>query len=214
MKLKPIPRNGSNKLAYIFELIPTNSHYHELSNMLLGGLTATEISLVVHFLGIKEQFLYTHKYLSPLRDLDPSLSFFEPFIQKGCQILMLGHDIPDLVERIQFPAIYWSSWIAEALGGIIPPPKIWVVIIPPHRLQREMSVDLEGYNELFDPLIQLPDGKDIQRWAGMTSVNLQTYQPQRETQYSKYMFTGRAVGDNGRGVLDEVYFAFKFPFEH
>jgi hypothetical protein len=141
-------------------LITTNSHYHELSNMQLNGLTATEISLVVYFLGIKEQFLYAHKYLNPLRDLDSSMTFFETLIQKGCRIFMFGHDIPDLMERIHFPAIYWSSWIAEALDGIIPPPKIWVVIIPTDRLQSGRSVDSERA-QLFDPLIQLPDGKDI-----------------------------------------------------
>lgn len=89
----PIPRKYRNKLTYT--LITVNSEYYELSDMLLSGLTGTEIPLVVHFLGATEQFLYANKYLNPLRDLDPCMAISKSFIEKGCRTLMLGNDIPD-----------------------------------------------------------------------------------------------------------------------
>jgi hypothetical protein len=192
----PIPREDRNKLAYIFELVTTNSEYYELSDMLLSGLTATEISLIVHFLGITEQFLYAKKYLNPLRDLDPSMALFES--RKGCRIFMLGNDITDLMERIQLPATYWSGRIAkaEANGGIIPPPKIWVVSIPPGIRFSENDTMMEYKSDTHS------GDRSMVLWKKKYSL------PRNA------VFTGRAVGDNGRDILDEVDFAFKFPFEH
>lgn len=162
MKLKPVPRNGRNKLTYIYIRVDYNKqplpralkHAVKWANSygnLPGGILPRNQGTV----SLCPQILNT------LRDLDYSMTFFETLIQKGCRIFMFGHDIPDLMERIHFPAIYWSSWIAEALDGIIPSPKIWVVIIPTDRLQSGRSVDSERSDELFDYLIQLPDGKDI-----------------------------------------------------
>ncbi|OJJ42040.1 hypothetical protein ASPZODRAFT_170416 [Penicilliopsis zonata CBS 506.65] len=294
----PIPRTYRNVLASLFESITTNSDYYGLSDMLLSGLTASEIALIVHFLGITEQFLYANKYLNPLRDIDPSMAVFESFIEKGCRILILGNDILDLMERIQLPGTYWSGWIAEveANDEIILPPKIWILLIPPDRRQPERIASFERAEELFDPLIQLQKGNDRRRateageaamWSmGVADLTLQTYQFQRDTQWSEYMctmgkfslevgwndsyrdiqsncalpymdinedphtisfsendtsmeykwdthcggrsivlwkkkyslsrnmlYTGGAIGENGRGILDEVDLAFKFPFE-
>ena len=96
------------------------SEYYELADPSLSGLTATEISLIAHLLGVTEQFLYASRCLNPLREQDPFTVYFE-LIKKGLQLLIHSNDILGLMERIQRPATYWGSRIAEVEtnGGLI-----------------------------------------------------------------------------------------------
>ncbi|KAJ6038899.1 uncharacterized protein N7446_014179 [Penicillium canescens] len=293
----PIPQRYRNVIGSIFELVMTESEYYELADPLLSGLTATEISLIAHLLGVTEQFLYASRYLNPLREQDPFMVYFEPLIKKGLQVLILGSDILDLMERIQRPATYWGSRIAEVEtnGGLIHTPEIWIVAIRPNQPTYEAPTELAASEEPFDALVQPVESKYMYRdpdtsmpvmWLKGTGVYLRHRHPQMETQRSKYMctvesssfaidwddlyqdirpgstlpyidasgephtikfsehdtameyksdthnedrsvvlwkrmygpeanavFNGRVLDRNGRNILGEVEFAFKFPFQ-
>ena len=272
----------------------TDSQYYELAEMLLSGLTATEISLAAHLLRITDNFLYATKYLNPLREQDPFMIYFQPLIQQRLRVLILGEGLVDLMERIQFRATYWSSRITEADCLVAPPPEIWIVAIPPPELHDEALAELIASGDSLDFFIQPVESKYMHRnpdtsmpvmWLKGTGVFLRPRHPKIESQWSKYMctvgscsfeidwddlyneiqpsstlpyidvseaphtikfsendatmeyksdihnedrsmvlwkkkyslasnylFTGRALDDNGRDILDEVKFSFRFPF--
>ncbi|KAJ5343375.1 uncharacterized protein N7506_003199 [Penicillium brevicompactum] len=292
----PIPRGHRNVIAFVFEMIMTNSEYYELADMLLSGLTATEIALAAHLLGITEKFLYANKYLNPLREQDPFMIYFGPLIQKKLRVLILGEGVSELIQRIQFPAEYWSSRLqeVETNGGIIPPPEIWIVAIPPNKLTHDIPTMSAASEESFDMLVFPVESEYMFRDSNTsmavmlmkgTGIFLRFRHPQPDTQWSKYLcttgsisceidwddlykdihegsslpyinaseephtirfsendptvkskldihneygsmvlwkrlyslppnylFTGRALDDNGRDMLDEVELAFRFPF--
>ncbi|KAJ5775826.1 uncharacterized protein N7511_000837 [Penicillium nucicola] len=275
------PRRYRNDIACIFELVMTDSHFYQLAEMLLGGLTATEISLVAHLLGITDSFLYANKYLNPLRELDPFMVYFLPLIQQGNRLLILGDGLVALMERIQSPATYWGNPVAA-------PPEIWIAAISPTEPHHEASEASHDY--LIHPaeskyLSRDPDTSMPTTRSKDTSLFLRPRHPKIESQWSKYMctvgscsfeidwndlysdiqptstlpyidateephkikfsradatlefksdihnedrsmvlwkkkhslasnhlFTGRALDEIGRNILDEVKFSFKFPF--
>lgn len=49
----PIPEMYQSKLAKVYVMVMTKPNYHGMADLLLGGLSATEISLVTHCLGVK-----------------------------------------------------------------------------------------------------------------------------------------------------------------
>lgn len=105
-----------NEIAFIFELVMANSQFYQLEDILLSGLTATEISLVAHLLGLADKFLYANKYLNPLRELDPFLITFPLLIKQGFRVLILGEGVVDLMERIQ--SVIWVHAVSSLIGMI------------------------------------------------------------------------------------------------
>jgi hypothetical protein len=193
-----IPRGYRNNIAFLVELIMTNGEYYELAEMLLGGLTATEISLIAHLLGITNNFLNANKYLNPLREQDPYMVYFGPLIQKKFRILILGEEGPDLIRRIQFPAEYWSGriWEVETNGEIEAPCEIWIVAIPPNKQIQDVSTSPAVLKESFDIRVHSVESNPMYidrntRLAGKfskgTGAFLKSRHPQPDTQWSKYL---------------------------
>ncbi|KAJ5385658.1 hypothetical protein N7509_008199 [Penicillium cosmopolitanum] len=163
-----IPRSYRNIIAYLVELIMTNVEFYELTGLPLSRLTATEVSLVAHLLGIWDAFLNRDKYLSPLRDVDPTMQFFDPLIQDRHRILIFGHGVLNLTERIQCPAGYWSRQLEEISRGNDPPvPRIWIVCIPPDAHSHAPALASMSYREahkIFQAKVMIqPKGRDLKK---------------------------------------------------
>lgn len=195
----PIPKIYRNVIASIFELIMTNQEYYQLVDMLLSGLSASEVSLVAHLLGITNEFLYADKYLNPLREQDPFMIYFEPLIREGFRVLILGDGILGLMERIQLPAAYWSRRIAEVetRGGTVSPPEVWNVAVIADGLHHRNAAHMEISEEPSDIMVQDMD-KKMHRftdtimpllWLNGTGVISRFRCPRPETQQSKYICT-------------------------
>ncbi|KAJ5641214.1 hypothetical protein N7490_005214 [Penicillium lividum] len=137
----PIPRSYRNKLAGFFEMIILNSQYYGLTNMMLETLTATEVSLAAHFLGIDMKTASLEKYLNPLRDLEPDMVICNELILQGCELMILGDGVQDLLERILHPQRFWTIWSAQIHRGILPPlPDLWVVALHPKSNKASMMI--------------------------------------------------------------------------
>ncbi|OGE46966.1 hypothetical protein PENARI_c082G08031, partial [Penicillium arizonense] len=69
------------------------------------------------------------------------------------------------MERIQRPATYWGSRIAEVEtnGGLIHTPEIWIVAITPNQPTHEAPTELATSEEPFDALVQPVESKYMYR---------------------------------------------------
>lgn len=118
--------NVTALLRHIFlDGIPT------IMDGVLPLLMASEVSSLLHALGIKREFKHKKKYLNPLRDLDPEMKVLGPMIDSGHTFLMLGDSTEKIIQRILQPAKYWSSGChrSDYDGGV------WTVAIPPNAIE-------------------------------------------------------------------------------
>jgi hypothetical protein len=148
----PIPRSYRNRIAALFYLVMINPNYYGIVDLVLGTLTATEISLVAHWLGITNSFIYAEKYLNPLRDIDPTMATFGPLVSLGHTMLILGDDVKVLMDRIQNPSEYWVKRVAEIENLAIAPtmPEVCIVALPPDICERSDHLERRGWTSGSD----------------------------------------------------------------
>lgn len=101
--------------------------YYEIMHAILSHSTASATAALLAALG--EQLSPTidaakDKYLHPLRDVDHTMQRFQPWIQGGYQILMIGPDSRHLLYRIKNPEEYYTEY------ALNPKLEVWVVAIP------------------------------------------------------------------------------------
>ncbi|CAI7615223.1 unnamed protein product [Penicillium pancosmium] len=179
-----------NRVAYLVELLMTNVQFYEVTDLLLSRLTASEVSLVAHLLGISDHFIDRDKYLSPLRDIDPALKFFNPLFQAHHRILILGQGVQDLVERIQRPADYWSRHV-EAISQDEDPclPRIWILCIPPDAASHTNSMKRMSFaqaQEIFQTKVMIQARSCDIKFRGPRSAS-------------------RIVWQNGMGIYRRIF---------
>ena len=117
-------KNGNRWLRAIL----THEGYHEIAKLIMGYLSASSVAALHVALEIKKATKSVRRHsLHPLRDVDPTMQIFQPWIRDDCQILMIGPGTVLLKERIQNPKAYYQHYQGRE------PPQLegWVMGIPP-----------------------------------------------------------------------------------
>lgn len=90
----------------------------------LTCLTASDVGSLLDATGTRDDFRHGRRYLNPLRDLEPSMSLMNNIVSCSSAILMIGDDVPRLMERILRSEAFWSDGNCSDA-----PVRIWVVAI-------------------------------------------------------------------------------------
>ncbi|GMG38408.1 unnamed protein product [Aspergillus oryzae] len=107
----------------------THEGYYEIAQFLMTALSASDVSSLLVALQIQSSTSLYQRYrrfLHPLRDIDPSMRAFDPWIRDKCQILLLGPDCRLLMQRIMDPEAYYTERSCDRDRL-----EIWVIAIPP-----------------------------------------------------------------------------------
>ncbi|KAL3440020.1 hypothetical protein BJX65DRAFT_49468 [Aspergillus insuetus] len=104
-----------------FTNILTHSGLAAIGESTLIHLTASEIGLVLDLLGLRVEHCIPSYYMSPLRDIDPSMQILEACIPEMGEILMIG-EVDRVMARILHSNEYWSDPNRPRT-----PPKVWIV---------------------------------------------------------------------------------------
>ena len=83
-----------------------DSRMTHITETIINHLSASEISFLRYILKIKSDFIYSDRYLNPLKDINSSIDTFQGLIKKGYTILLIDPDTKKLVERIKSPYTY------------------------------------------------------------------------------------------------------------
>jgi hypothetical protein len=110
-----------------FLVMFTHVGYHEVSKLIMGCLSASDVAALHAALKIKPSESVRRHYLHPLRDVDPTMRMFQSWFRDDCQILMIGPDTLLLKERIRNPEAYCQHY----RGRKRPQLETWAVGIPP-----------------------------------------------------------------------------------
>lgn len=86
----------------LLRLLFLHKGFNEIARTTMALLTASEVSSLLAALRIRPSS-YFQKFLHPLRDVDPTLQTFEPWLRDKCQILIIGTDSLRLRDRILRP---------------------------------------------------------------------------------------------------------------
>ncbi|KAE8132147.1 hypothetical protein BDV38DRAFT_287996 [Aspergillus pseudotamarii] len=114
------------------EYLPTivrHEGYYEIAQLLMTALSASDVSSLLVALQVQSSTSLCQRYrrfLHPLRDIDPTMRAFDPWIRDKCQILLLGPDCKLLMQRIMDPEAYYTERSCDRDRL-----EIWVIAIPP-----------------------------------------------------------------------------------
>lgn len=122
---------------------------------LLPHLKATEVSSLLCATGTTDRFRHARKYLNPLRDIDPSMEYFNNMIRDGHTILVLGDGVETIMHRISKPEEYWESRRWTGCEGR----DTWILAIPSNAMELIDDADslLMAYSVGNGPLYAFKD---------------------------------------------------------
>jgi len=109
--------------------ILTHEGFYEISCLLVVALSASDVAA----LRIRHMAWFWQRFVHPLRDIDPTMRAFDPWIRDKCQILLLGPDSRLLSEQILDPDAYYTKRGRDPARL-----ELWVIAISPNSRKHAM----------------------------------------------------------------------------